>query len=297
MKAEELRPSAGVEATGEQRTVLALLRRAEAFLARKGVGNPRLDAEVLLADLLGVDRVGVYVNFDRPLGGSEVALYRERVRRRGRREPLQQIRGRQEFHSRDFVVTPDVLVPRAETEELVAETLAAVREIAAPRILEIGCGAGAVAVTLALERPQARVFASDVSPAAVAVAAANAERHRAAVELRSGDLFAPWRGERFDAVVSNPPYVARGDLEALEPEVRDHEPRLALDGGEDGLDFHRRLAPQARAALVDGGALLLELGAGQREDVERLYVGFAVAAVRRDLAGVERVIRFRAGAS
>jgi release factor glutamine methyltransferase len=265
------------------------------YLTEHGVNNPRLDAEVLLADVLRVDRVGVYLNFDRPLAEEEVARYREQIRRRGKREPLQHIRGKQEFFSREFRVGPQVLVPRPETEIVVEEVLSIAHGMAAPRILDLGTGSGAIAVTLALELPQARLFAGDVSAEAVGVAEENAKKLRALVELRHGDLFAPFAGESFDIIVSNPPYVPAGDIESLAAEVRDFEPRLALDGGTDGLEVIWRLCAAAPAALVPGGSLVLEIGAGQRTAVESLFPrsGLRTAALRRDLAGIERVISAR----
>lgn len=278
-------------------TALGFLRRATDFLRNRGVPNPRLDAEVLLADTLGVDRVGVYLNFDRPLEEREVAAYRDAVRRRGRREPLQHIRGRQEFFSRDFLVDARALVPRPETEILVEEALARLAGMEAPRVLDVGTGSGAIAVTIALERPVARVFATDASAEALELARANATRLGAAVTFACGDLVEPFASAGFDLVVANPPYVPSGEIAGLEPEVRDFDPRPALDGGADGLHSIRRLAAAAPAVLRDGGFLVLEIGAGQRAAGEEILraAGLATAGVRRDLAGIERVVTGRTG--
>jgi len=279
--------------------VLDVLRLATAFLAERGVDNARLDAEVLLADCLGLDRVGVYLHFDRPLGAAERARYRELIRRRGGRVPLQHIRGRQEFFSREFRVDPRVLIPRADTETVVEELLSVAPRQARPRILDVGSGSGAIAVTVALELAAAEVFAGDVSPDAVVVGQENARRHgvEERIDFRCGDLFAPFAGERFDLVVCNPPYVPSGEIGGLAPEVRDHEPRQALDGGADGLDFYRRLSASVAGALSEGGSCVLEIGAGQREPVERLFAaaGFVESVVRRDLAGIERVLTVTRG--
>jgi release factor glutamine methyltransferase len=292
-------PSTGPAAAAEggDGSVLSYLRRAVDFLAERGVDNARLDAEVLLADLLGVDRVGVYLNFDRPLSPAEVAGYRESIRRRGKREPLQHIRGRQEFFSRDFRVDRRVLVPRPETELVVEEALSIAREVGSPRVLDLGTGSGVIAITLALELATAEVFAGDLSSEALAVAAENAARLGVADRVRfgEGDLAAAFEGERFDLVVSNPPYIAAAELATLAPELRDFEPRLALDGGVDGLEVYRRIAAALGLVLSPGGACVLELGAGQRERVTEIFAerGFAVANVRRDLAGIERVLTVR----
>jgi release factor glutamine methyltransferase len=280
-------------------TALDYLRRATDFLAARGVANARLDAEVLLADVLGVDRVGVYLNFDRPLSVAEISGYREAIRRRGRRHPLQHLRGRQEFWSREFVVDARALVPRADTEILLEAALEDARRRERPRILDLGTGSGILAVTLALELPEATVVAVDRSTDALDLARENAARLGARVEFREGDLFAPVASESFDLVASNPPYVARAEIERLEPEVRDHEPRLALDGGHDGLEVIRRIVAEAPSRLVPGGTLLLEIGAGQKGAVAALLrdAGFVAIESRLDLSGIDRtLVARRAGA-
>jgi release factor glutamine methyltransferase len=271
---------------------LDVLRRAAGFLADRGVENARLDAEVLLADVLGVDRVGVYLSFDRPLATGEVDRYRDLVRRRGRREPLQHLRARQEFFSRDFTVDRRVLVPRPETETLVEAVIEIAGRLAAPRLLDVGTGSGVIAVTLALELAGATVSATDSSAEALELARGNATRLNALVAFGIGDLVEPFAGERFDVVVSNPPYVPTAEIERLTPEVREFEPRAALDGGEDGLHVIRRLVAAAPSVLADGGWLLVEIGAGQRRAVEEMLreSGLEVGDVRRDLAGIERVV-------
>lgn len=275
-------------------SVSACLRRAEIHLAQCGVASARLDAELLLADVLGTDRARLRVDAARPLGLSAYERYARLVERRGEREPLQYIRGRQEFFSRDFVVDRSVLVPRPETEILVETALAKARSFTRPSIADVGSGSGAIAVTLALEHPQARIVATDVSVDAIRVGRANAERLGAAprVEFRCGDLLMPCAGESFDLVVSNPPYVASAEIQSLEPEVRDHEPRIALDGGPDGLSVYYQLAQAASGALRPAGALVLEVGIGQHKAVEAIFAaaGFAACEVRRDLAGIERVL-------
>jgi release factor glutamine methyltransferase len=279
--------------------VAAELDRAASFLAARGVENARLEAEVLLADVLGFERARLFAEPGRALGDGERRAFEALLGRRGRREPLQHVRGRQEFFSRNFFVDGRVLVPRPETEIVVETVLRAARALPSATILDLGCGSGAVALTFALELPRASVFASDVSPAAVAVTRENARRLGVTgrVEVRCGDLFRPYEGRRFDFVVSNPPYVSSGDLERLAPEVRDHEPRLALDGGRDGLDFYRRLAAEADGMLAAEGALVVEIGEGQGAAVAATFsaAGLRVEATERDLSGIERVLTVRRG--
>ena len=273
------------------------LESAARQLASSGIAAARFDAEVLLADVLGVDRSRLVVDRSRVLAAAERTRFAELVARRARREPLQQVRGRQEFYSRDFFVDGSVLVPRPETEILVECAIAAARGLPNLRILDVGSGSGAVAVTLALELPQSRVFATDVSIEALAVARRNAEALGAVVDFRHGDLFAPFVGEAFDLVVSNPPYVATAAIAELDPEIRDHEPLIALDGGPDGLELYRRLAEGAPAVLSRAGEIVGEVGQDQSRAVAAIFesAGLLVVEVRTDLAGIERVVRARRG--
>jgi len=273
-------------------TVVKILQWTADYLAQKGVESGRREAELLLAGLLGLDRVGLYLNHDRPLNPGELALYRERVGRRARREPLQYILGQTEFWSLPFTVTPAVLVPRADTEILVEEAL---KRASGPcRILDVGTGSGAIAVALAHELPQATVEAIDVSAEALAVAAVNARDNgvEARVHCRQADL-AALAGGPYDLIVANPPYIPARDLAGLMPEVRDFEPHLALDGGEDGLDCYRRLLPAAVGCLQSGGWLLVEVGHDQAAEVAALFaaapeLGEIFSAC--DLAGIDRVV-------
>lgn len=282
-------------------TVLELIRLAAGYLAEKGVATARLDAEVLLGHVLGLDRVALYVQFDRPLTADEVTAYRRAVARRGRREPVAQIVGSKEFFSLDFLVTRDVLTPRPETELLVEVGLRFLQERAAAgapqRILDVGTGSGVLAVTLAKHLPAAQVWATDVSSAALEVAAANARRHGVAERIRfaQGEWTAPAAvAAPFDLIVSNPPYIPGRDIEGLAPEVREYEPRLALDGGADGLDAYRALLPEALQVAAPGGLVAVEVGDGQADAVERIGVAAGLRAAKRwtDLAGRERVVTF-----
>lgn len=273
-------------------TVLKVLRWTADYFREKGIDSGRLDAEVLLADTLEFDRVGLYLHFDRPLSAEELASYRQRVARRAQREPLQYIIGETEFWSLPLRVTPEVLIPRADTEVLVEEAL---KKISGPvTILDVGTGSGAIAIALAHELPDARVEAVDISPAALALAEGNARRHglTGRMRFRQADLY-QLEGGPYDLVVANPPYIPPADMAGLMPEVRDHEPHLALCGGAaDGLAAYRALATASAPLLVPGGWLLVEVGIGQAEAVRGFFVeaGLAEIFTVRDLAGIERVV-------
>ncbi len=275
----------------EKWDVLKVLNWTKGYLAEKGVENPRLEAEWMLCEALSLDRVGLYLNFDKPLSDAELAAFRGMVARRGKREPLQYILGSQEFMGLDFQVSPAVLIPRHDTEVLVTEAVQ--RGGALRSILDIGTGSGCVAVALAKALPEAEVCSVDVSGEAIAVARGNAQRNGATVHFFQGSLFEPFAGRRFDMVVSNPPYIPQADLATLQQEVRGFEPLNALDGGADGLDFYRRISAQAPGHLNPGGWLLFELGAGQAPQVLGLLRerGFTEGTfTQADPAGIERVV-------
>ena len=272
-------------------TVLKVLQWTAGYFRDRGIEGGRLDAELLLSDTLKLDRVGLYLNYDRPLSTGELETYRAAVGRRAKREPLQYIRGEAEFWSLPFAVTPAVLIPRPDTEVLVEEAL---KRLSGPcRILDVGTGSGAIAIALAHERPEAEVEGLDISPQALAVARGNAERNGVAARLtlRTGDLH-QLCGSGYDLVVSNPPYIPTPDLQGLMPEVREFEPLLALDGGADGLSAYRLLANQTRNLLKPGGWLLLEVGIAQAADVAELLQGAGLVEIftRADYAGVARVV-------
>lgn len=279
-------------------TVLELLRWTTQHFAERGIEGPRLDAEVLLAHALGCDRLRLYVDHDKPIGEAERAGFRELVRARAQeRVPVSLLVGRREFWSLSLRVTRDVLAPRPETETLVEVALAAFPERdAALSVLDVGTGSGAVALAIARERPQARVTASDVSPAALAVARENAlalgllER----VRFLEGTLLDPIAGERFDLVVSNPPYVALREAASLPPELR-HEPALALFGGEDGSDLLRALAAGVPAVLEPGGCAAFELDPRQADAMTGWLAAASLVEVtaHRDAARRPRVVSAR----
>ena len=270
---------------------LKVLNWTKGYLAEKGVENARLEAEWLLCEALGLDRVGLYLNFDKPLTEAELAAFRGMVARRARREPLQYILGTQEFMGLDFEVSPAVLIPRHDTETLVEEAV----RIGGGRQEDprYRSGKRLHRYPLAKKLPGAEVFGVESSPEALAMARRNAVRHGIAVTLREGSLFEPFTGERFDLIVSNPPYIPAAELAALQPEVRDYEPREALDGGADGLDFYRAIIPAAPDHLTAGGWLLVEVGAGQAEQVLALFRetgSFGEFFTAKDPGGIERVV-------
>lgn len=263
------------------------------------MGSPRLDAELLAAHAFGLTRVHLYTQFDRPLLPAELASFRELVKRRQAGEPVAYITGRKEFWSLDLAVDRRVLIPRPDTETAVEEGLERLKERTAEtpaRIADVGTGSGAIALALAKNHPGAAVFASDVSPDALAVARANAERLGLAVTFLEGSLAEPLRGcDRFDLIVANLPYVRADDIPRLSPEVRS-EPLLALDGGADGLDLVRALVAAAPEVLVPGGALVLEIGESQAEATAALCraAGLQNVRIRADLGGIDRVVSGRA---
>ncbi len=289
-------------------TLLELLKEATGYLAQKGIPGPRLDAEILLAHALRCQRIELYLRHDQPLGSEELDRFRELIRRRSRREPVAYITGTKEFWSLPIRVTPQVLIPRPETELLVEVALGEGRAFAASlsgpvRVLEIGTGSGAVAIALAREGGDGfHLVATDRSGGALEVARANARElgvdHR--IEFLEGDLLGPLDSQRepFSMIVSNPPYVPSREIPNLPPELREYEPSEALDGGNDGLDIIRRLLAEAGGRIANGGCLLLEVGAGQRPSIEEILEetpSWRHWRWHQDLAGTDRVLRATLG--
>jgi release factor glutamine methyltransferase len=276
---------------------MPLIAVSAEYLADHGVENARLDAELLLAHVLRVERLKLYLDHDRPIVPEELSAYRELVRRRGRREPLQLLVGRVSLLEHDFAVREGVFVPRPETETLILQA----RECelpAEPRLLEVGVGSGCVGLSLLTCWPDATLLGYDVEPLALELTAENARglAVESRLELREGSAFdARLDPESFDLVVSNPPYVRSAELADLEPEVRDHDPREALDGGEDGLEAVRRLVDLARRVLRPQGWLLFEHGFDQGESAPALLrdAGFGDVVTVEDLGGRPRVTRGR----
>ncbi|MBQ2114055.1 MAG: peptide chain release factor N(5)-glutamine methyltransferase [Selenomonadales bacterium] len=273
-------------------TIGKILNWTKQYFEEKGVDSPRLDAEVLLSHILKCDRIHLYVNFDRPLVGEELSSFRQMVKARAQRMPVAYILGEKEFMGHSFRVTPDVLIPRPDTEILVEEAIRLLAEKEAPRIVDIGTGSGAILLSVLKGTEGSTGVAVDLSPAALAVAKSNGERLGLAdrAEFRLGDLYAPVDG-LFDAILSNPPYIPVRDMEGLSPEVK-QEPEMALVGGVDGLDFYRRLIDDAPRYLKEGGIVLFEVGIGEAQDVAELGKrrGFSVQRILPDYAGIDRVV-------
>lgn len=278
--------------------MLRLMRWSGTWLEEKGVERGRLDAEHILAHVLGVKRLQLYLQYDRPLDRDELDRFRPFLRRRAEREPLQYILGHAAFRELELAVDRRVLIPRPETEVLVDEVLAWAAGLGEDALsaVDVGTGSGAIALSLTHEGPFPRVVATDVSPEALEVARENALSAGVAerVDFREGSLFAPLGSEEtFDVVVSNPPYVAEAEASTLEPEVGVWEPAQALFGGPDGMAVIRQLVAGAGAHLNAGGLLALEIGAGQAGLVVAEVEGTAAyddVRVRRDLAGRERLV-------
>jgi len=253
--------------------------------------QPRRDAELLLLHLIERDRAFLLTHPDLLLTTDQTAQYESWLRRRALHEPIQYILGEQEFFGLTFAVTPDVLIPRPETEHLVEALLVRVPHDRPLRIADVGTGSGAIAVALSYALPEAQVTGLDISEAALAIAKRNAETHHVAGRMRflTSDVLSAVASERFDAIVSNPPYVAEADRASLEPQVRDYEPSGALFAGTSGLDVYERLIPEAHAALEPGGWLLMEIGQGQRDALTQLLSGWNNVGFIDDLQGIPRV--------
>jgi len=278
-------------------TVLEAIRKTAEFLEIKGVESPRLQAELLLAHVLQLPRMKLYLTFDRALLPAEVDAFRELVRRRSRREPLQHLVGTVSFCGVELACGPQALIPRPETE-LLAQTaweFLNAHPAPAPSAVDFGTGTGCLAITLAVKSSRATLCAGDISATALALARGNALRNGVSerIQFVEGDGFASLPdGRQVDLIVSNPPYIPTAEIKELQPEVRDHDPRCALDGGPDGLDFYRRLAGQGSARLNPGGKLMVELGDGQAGAVREIFSdqNWVVEAVRQDYSSRDRFL-------
>lgn len=287
-------------------TVLEAIQKSAGFLDRKGIESPRLQAELLLAHLLRMPRMKLYLNFERALTDAETNALRELVKRRATREPLQHIVGSTSFCGFEITVNRHALVPRPETE-LLAET--GWKFLAAPKpgeggstlnaqpstAFDFGTGTGCIAIALAAKVPAARITALEISPEALALARENALKNNVAdrIEFLSGDGLATVpAGRSFDLVISNPPYIPSAEIATLEPEVKDFDPRAALDGGADGLEFYRRLAAGAGAFLKPDGKIMVEFGDGQADAIRKLFEDekWIVEAVKEDYSQRARIL-------
>ena len=282
---------------GENWTVRRILDWTIPHLKSHGSESPRLDAEILLAHARGCPRIQLYTNYDQPLTDEQRAVMRDLVKRRAAAEPVAYLVGHREFFGLDFRVTKDVLIPRPDTETLIVEALEGLKPLAQPRVLDIGTGSGCIAIALAVRCPQAIVTAVDLSEPALAIARENSDKHDVSdrIQFLCGDLFAPLvDAAPFDLIASNPPYIASAEIETLQPDVRLHEPRSALDGGPDGLDIIRRVITDAPRYLLPHGKLLIEISGEQAEAVTQLLTAngsYDDIAVLKDLAKQPRVVR------
>ncbi|MDJ0783909.1 MAG: peptide chain release factor N(5)-glutamine methyltransferase [Desulfosarcinaceae bacterium] len=290
--------------TSDAWTVLTLLRWTAGYFEKKGVEAPRAGAELLLAHCLGVGRLDLYLQYDRPLSTRELGRFKELIRRRAQGEPVAYITGGRAFWTLDLMVNPEVLIPRPETERLVEIALQVLRDLQLdrPRVLDLGTGSGAIVLALAAEFPNGYFVALDRSLGALQTARENQTRN--AVTARIDYLSADWctalRADRggFDLIVSNPPYIASGEMDALQIEVRRFEPRAALEGGADGLSCLRRIVRQAATRLVPGGHLIMEIGADQADQVIDLATAvgrYECIDILKDYAGLMRVAHLRCG--
>ncbi len=303
---------------GSRFTVFRILKKAEEELRESGIPNPRYDAEALLSKALNLDRVGLYSEYNRTLTEEEVHSFMGLVERRKMREPLQYILGSAEFCGLEFLVTPDVLIPRPETEILIEEVLKAAGSPQSavidyrlstidyrPNILDLCTGSGCIAVTLAKQLKDAKIYAVDISEKALRVAIENARRQGVEdrIDFIQGNLFEPFtvhgsqftvHGSKFGLIVSNPPYIPSNDIDLLQPEVKDYELREALDGGPDGLFYIKKIIEDAPGYLKAGGSLLLEIGYGQKEGVCESAEDrgrYLRPEVVKDFAGIDRVVK------
>jgi release factor glutamine methyltransferase len=278
-------------------TVLEGIQKSTEFLTKKEIESPRLQAELLLAHVLKLPRMKLYLNFERALTDAETTAYRELIKRRSQHEPLQHITGSTSFCGLEIAVNRHVLVPRPETEilaELGWSFLSTINP--QPSIaLDFGTGSGCIAIALAVKCPTANVIALDVFPETLDVAKQNAARNNLPkkIEFLQSDGFAALPKEtQFDLIISNPPYIPTGEIATLEPEVRDYDPRGALDGGDDGLDFYRRFAIEARKFLKPEGKVMLEFGDGQGDAVRNIFEEqkWIVEAIREDYTQRQRIL-------
>ncbi|WP_437188183.1 peptide chain release factor N(5)-glutamine methyltransferase [Planctomicrobium sp. SH668] len=276
-------------------TVKRILDWTVKFLTEKGSDTPRLDAEILLSHARKCKRIQLYTQFDQLLTDDERTTMRGLVKRRAAAEPVAYLVGHREFFSLNFQVRPGVFIPRPDTEILVMAALEKLKERPEPTLLELCSGSGCIPITIAKNHPKVQVTTVEISPETIEVTRANIQQHQVESRVNSleGDLFGPVpEGSRFDLIVSNPPYVQRGEIAELAPDIRDHEPHLALDGGPDGLDVIRILVQESPQWLKPGGWLMFELSPEQAADAVKLLndAGYTKAGVKNDLSGQARVV-------
>ena len=285
-----------------------LVKEGEYRLAKAFCMDAKIDAEELYCYLTGIDKVGLFLRANEEVDAETEAKFFELIEKRAQRIPLQHITGVQEFMGNTFKVSPDVLIPRQDTETLVEEAARTIQNTPKEKltfmeklkgakeweVLDLCCGSGAIGISMAKICSNIKVTASDISSAAIAVASENATKLRAKVKFVEGDMFAPHAGKKFDMILSNPPYIRTAMIEILQEEVKTHEPRAALDGGRDGLDFYRTIVAQAADYLKPDGILMLEIGHDQGEDLRKMLKDdgrYTPAEVIKDLPGKDRVVK------
>ena len=285
-----------------------LVKEGEYKLAKAFCMDAKIDAQELFCYLTGMDKVTLFLKANEEVDPETEAKYMELIKRRAQRIPLQHITGVQEFMGHTFKVSPDVLIPRQDTETLVTEAAKTIQEMSKVNlsfiekikgakdldVLDLCCGSGAIGISLAKICSNIKVTASDISQAALAIAEENAKNLRVKMKFAQGDMFEPHSGRKFDMIVSNPPYIRTNMISILQEEVKTHEPRNALDGGRDGLDFYRIIVEKAAEHLKPGGYLMLEIGHDQGEDLRKMLKDsgkYSAAEVIRDLPGKDRVVK------
>ena len=280
---------------GDIWTIGRILKWTEQYFGGKGVESPRLDAEVLLSHVLKKERIYLYVHFDQPMEAEELAAYKELIKQRVNHVPVAYLLGQREFMGLNFKVTPATLIPRPDTEILVQAAVERLRGREQCSFADIGTGSGAICLSVLSFVPGSCAATVDISPEARAVAEENAENLGLSerIEFFTGDLLEPVKDRKFTAILSNPPYIPEKDIEGLQEEVRCQEPYGALSGGQDGLDFYRRLCQEAPALLEEGGFMAFEVGIGQARAVAELAEENPLitrSEILKDLAGIERVV-------
>lgn len=281
--------------TEEPWTVKRILDWTVNYLKERGSATPRLDAEVLLAQARNCKRIQLYTQFDQPLTDEQRTTMRQLVKRRAAAEPVAYLVGHREFFSLDFLVKPGVFIPRPDTEILVMAALEAIKEQNSPQVLELCAGTGCVPIAIAKNHATAQLTTVEISPQVIETTRANVQRHQleSRVHVLLGSLFEPVPTEqKFDLIVSNPPYVQHGEIAGLAADIRDHEPHLALDGGTDGLDVIRQIVRESADRLKPAGWLMFELSPEQAADGRQLLIdaGYTNVDIRKDLSGQARVI-------
>lgn len=281
-------------------TIGSALKWTEAYFKKQGLFKPRSDAEILLSHAIHKRRIDLYLQFDHPLSETELSAFKELVKRRAQHEPIQYMTGHQEFWSLDFSVGPGVLIPRPETECLVEQSLKILNNDTKEkiRILDMGCGSGVIAIALAKERPGAEIVAVDMSQTALSRALENAKKHGVGerIEFRRSDIYSGLKEEKFDLIVSNPPYIRKDEWETLDLEIRNYEPKEALVGGEEGIDFHMRIIDSASLFLTKKGWLLFEIAPQQVKplsDYREKTKVFSTLNVIKDYSHRDRVMVFQ----